>query len=110
MDTDRVDTDFERNIDPYNRSDEVSFNRVDCDASPFLYAFHNHMPCHVVIDTGATSSLISKSFVAKAGLAIKPTRHSARSVDKSSLNILGEVHVSLNYDKKILPLTALVVD
>jgi hypothetical protein len=111
VDTDRVDTDFERSIDPYNRSeDEASFNRVDCDTSPFLYAFHNHIPCHVVIDTGATSSLISKSFVAKAGLAIKPTRHSARSVDKSSLNILGEVHVSLNYDKKILPLTALVVD
>ena len=31
---------------------------VQCDVSPYIYAFDKHRPCHIVIDTGATSSLI----------------------------------------------------
>ena len=51
--------------------------KVECDASPFFFAFYKHHPCHVVIDTGATSST----------LLIKSALHSARSAGKSSLPV-----------------------
>ena len=91
-------------------SDEVSFNRVDCAVSPFFYAFYQHLPVHITIDSGATSSMISKSFVTRAGIKISPTGHSARGISKTTLNIHGEVHITLNYEDKSLPLTALVID
>ena len=89
---------------------EATCNRVDCDVSPFFYAFYNHLPCHIVIDSGATSSLISKLFVTRAGIPIKPTRHSARGITKTSLVIHGEVNITLSYENQLLPLTALVID
>ena len=85
-------------------------HKVQCDVSPYFYAFYRHRPIHIVLDTGATSSLISKSFASAAGIRIAPTRHSARAVDKSSLKIHGEVQITLQFSKYSLPLTALVVD
>ena len=60
----------------------IEVKKVQCDASPYFYAFYEHHPCHVVVDTGATSSLISKSFLTVAGIKMKQTRHSAQTVDK----------------------------
>ena len=54
--------------------------------------------------------MISKSFVTRAGIKISPTGHSARGISKTTLNIHGEVHITLNYEDKSLPLTALVID
>ena len=51
----------------------IEVKKVQCDASPYFYAFYEHHPCHVVVDTGATSSLISKSFLTVAGVKMKPT-------------------------------------
>jgi len=39
-----------------------------------------------------------------------PTRHSACSVDKTTLKIHGEVNIQLNFGPTPLPITALVVD
>ena len=74
--------------------------KVECDASPFFFAFYKHHPCHVVIDTGATSST----------LPIKSTLHSARSADKSSLPVRWEVHFTLKFGNLNLPITALVIE
>ena len=41
---------------------ELKVQKVQCDSSPHFYAFYQHHPAHIVIDTGATSSLISRSF------------------------------------------------
>jgi hypothetical protein len=84
--------------------------KVQCDVSPYFYAFYQHHPCHIVIDTGATSSLISKTFLMSAGIPIKPTRHSARTVDKSPIGVRGEVHITLSFANSELPITALVMD
>ena len=55
----------------------TDIQKVQYDVSPYFYAFYEHHPTHVVLDTGATSSLISKSFVKLAGIHMKSTKHSA---------------------------------
>ena len=84
--------------------------KVACDVSPFFFAFYNHHPCHIVIDTGATSSVVSQSFIKNTGIPLKSTSHSVRSADKSRLPILGEVYFALNFRNIDLPMTALVLE
>ena len=88
----------------------TTIRKVQSASSPYFYAFYGHTPCHIVVDTGANSSLVSLKFLRQAGINTKPTNHSARSVDKSSLNLLGEVHLTLQFGNLDLPITALVVD
>ena len=85
-------------------------NRVQCNQSPFFYAFYKHHTVKVVIDTGATSSLISSSFVKRVGLLQQPTAHAARQVDKSSLKLSGEVKFCLAFGEIELPIDGLVTD
>ena len=61
-------------------SEVSNVQKVQCDVSPYMYAFYKHHPCHIVIDTGAASSLISKSFLTTAGIKINPTYHSTRDI------------------------------
>ena len=85
--------------------------RVECDISPFFYAFLNHHVVHIVVDTGATSSVVSRSFLLSVGISPKDTQHSAHGADKSKLNISGEIQIhGLTFGGKELPLTALVMD
>ena len=70
-----------------------SVQRVQCSASPTFYAFYGHHPCKCIIDTGETSSLISSAFLKSAGIAVKPTRHAARQVDRTTIPIQGEIHI-----------------
>ena len=62
-------------------STHTLINKVQCDVSPYFFSFYNYHPCHVVIDTGDTSSVISISLKA----AKVPTSHSACTADKSPL-------------------------
>ena len=89
---------------------ESKVQKVQCDSLPCFHAFYQHHPAQIVIDTGATSSLILRSFIKCSGSPIQPTRHSARSVDKSTLKIHSEVKIKLNFGTIPLPVTALVVD
>ena len=45
-----------------------------------------------------------------ANIPIKPTRHIAQQVDRSSLDVRGEAHFTLNFGKMSLPIDALVMD
>ena len=72
--------------------------------------FIKHHPCHNVTDTGATSSLISKSFLTTAGIKISPTYYSTPTVDKSPIGVMGEVHIKLDFMNFDLPLTTLVME
>jgi len=67
----------------------AAVQNFECDTSPFFYAFYHHHPCHVVVDTGATSSIVSRSFLQSAGITLRSTLHSARSADKSQLDVQG---------------------
>ena len=63
-----------------------------------------------MIDTGATSSVVSRTFLKAAGIPVQPTHHSARSADKSLLHIRGETKFTLNFRSMDLPITAIVID
>ena len=91
-------------------STTVTTQRVRCDISPFFFAFYKHHTCKIVIDTGATSSLISHSFAKKIGLTISPTLHSARQLNRSSLAVTGEVKFSIHYGSSELLVDGLVND
>ena len=82
--------------------------RVQSCSSPYFYAFYQHHPCKLLIDTGATLSLVSKAFIKLAGISIKSTNHFARQVDHSSLKVEGEIHIELHFGDMILPIDALV--
>ena len=86
-----------------------TIRKVQTSPSPFFYIFHNHVACKVIIDTGATSSMISISFMRKANIPIKPTKHAAKGVCKTPIELQGEVHLTLHFNGLELPITALVV-
>ena len=88
----------------------VTAQRVQCNSSPFFYAFYKHSNCKIVIDTGATSSLVSENFVKRAGIKQYPTSHAARQIDKSPLKLLGEVKFVLSFKDFDLPIEALVTN
>lgn len=88
----------------------ATVKRVECDISPFFYAFLNHHPVYIVVDTGATSSVVSRAFLLRVGITPRSTQHSAHGADKSKLNVAGEIHIVLTFGKMKLPLTALVMD
>ena len=75
-----------------------------------MYAFYKHRPCHILIDKGATSFLISKSFLITAGIKINPTYYSAHTDDRSPIGVKGRVHIKLDFMNFELPLTALVME
>ena len=64
---------------------------------------------HLVLDTGATSSLISEKKCNELGLHIYPTLHRAIQVDGAKLNVVGEIHTTVNRDKLELKFSAIVV-
>lgn len=94
--------------DHQQHSEPIAAHRVQCNSSPFFYAFYKHMACKIVIDTGATSSLVSEDFVKRAGIKQHPTSHAARQIDKSPLKLLGEVKFVISFRDFNLPIEALV--
>ncbi len=86
----------------------LSIRRVQCDISPFFYAFYRHYVVKVVIDSGAQSSMISASFVKRVNLKQEPTLHGARQLDKSSVKVSGEIRFELSFGSITLPIDGLV--
>ena len=62
-------------------------HKVHCDVSPFFFVYYEHHPCHIILDTGATSSLVSKSFIRLCNIKVHATPQSARTIDKSPLHV-----------------------
>ena len=88
----------------------LSIRRVESSCSPYFYAYYQHHTVKVLIDTGATSTLISSSFVSRMGIQLRPTRHSARQLDKSKVPLAGEVKFSISFGKLLLSVEGLVND
>ena len=88
----------------------ITAQRVQCHTSPYFFAFYKDKSCKIVIDTGATSSIISRAFVQRAGIKIRPTSHAARQIDKTPLKVLGEVKFNISFRDFTLPIEALVTD
>ena len=56
----------------------------------------------ILIDSGATSTLVSLSFALRVGIAIQATQHGAKQLDKSPLHVTGEVKFSVTFGEKHL--------
>ena len=87
-----------------------SVSRVHCIKSPHFYAFYDHFPCKVVLDTGAESNCISLGFVHSARIKMTRSVQSARQLDGTVLPTCGEVNITLWYGNISLTLNALVVE
>ena len=96
-------------IEPPIMSD-TTVSKVQCDVSPYLHVFYKHMPFVLVVDSGANSSMVARSFLKKVGIAFKPTLNSARTVDRRPIGVLVEVKFSVHFGELELPLTALVME
>jgi len=83
-----------------SQSGSQSIRKVHCGISPYIFAFHRDTPCQVVVDTGATSSVVLRAFLAAA----------ARSADKSPLNVREEAKFSIDFAGMNLAVTAVVID
>ena len=73
--------------------------RVKTSSSPFFFAFYRHHTLKVLIDTGATSTVVSYSFVRRVGIKLLPTKHTARQLDQSALHVVGEVRFTISFGK-----------
>ena len=95
-----VDDDSPNALAP-TRQPSVTFStevrRVRSSVSPYFFAFIEHHTVKVVVDTGATSTLVSAAFVRKVGIKIQPTRHSARQLDKTRIALAGEVKFTISF-------------
>ena len=67
----------------------------------------NNKLLHLVLDTGAMSSLISEDKCKELSIHIQPTKHKAVQVDGAKLDVIGEVHTLVFRDKLTLTFSAL---
>ena len=71
--------------------------RLNVYESPILSCSHNTLTVHIVLDSGATCSLMSLNMTKKLGLQVHKTIHKAVQVDgQSPLKVVGEVHTQLS--------------
>ena len=85
--------------------------RVNIYESPILSVKYLDKIVHMVLDTGATASLISLSKVQQLKLKILPTLHRAVQVDGiTDLKVLGEVHTEFTRGDLLLHFSGLVVN
>ena len=73
--------------------------RVKTSSSPYFFAFYQHHTLKVLVDTGATSTVVSYSFVRRVGIKLLPTKHTARQLDQSTIPVIGEVKFTISFGK-----------
>ena len=95
-----------------DQSDSViKIRRINIYESPILTATYKSKTVHLVLDTGATASLISLSKATELKLTILPTTHKAVQVDGiSDLKLLGEIHTEFTRGNLTLQFSGLVVN
>ena len=88
----------------------VQIHRVNIHESPILACSSRSRTIYLVLDTGATSSIITLRMAKLLNLQIHSTAHKAVQVDgESNLPVLGEVHTSFTRGSLCLRFSGLVV-
>ena len=107
--TNSGDPSFEENA--FLNSPIDSVRRVDVIQSPVLNCYYNNHPVKLIIDTGATTNLVTKAFAQSVNIPIKPSSQLAYQADGlTPLEVVGEIHCSLTRGDNTLFLNALVVN
>ena len=93
------------------KTDVIKIGRINIYESPILSVKAMNKTHHIVLDTGATASLISLAKAQELKLKIYPTVHRAVQVDGiSDLKVLGEVHTEFERGNHVLHFSGLVVN
>ena len=89
----------------------IEVDNIQVVASPRFHVKINKTMVTMILDTGASGSMISLQICELAGLQVYPSTHKAVQADGDSyLNVVGEVHTSIVMDGNLrLPLSAVVV-
>ena len=89
----------------------IKIRKINIYESPILSVRHNNTTVHIVLDTGATASLISLAKAKELKLKIAPTKHRAIQVDGiSNLVVMGETHTCFQRGNLDLQFSGLVVN
>ena len=114
---DEFSDDVEDNIEDYHESERPSNNasprigRVNVRSSPQFNTFFHHSPLTITIDTGAETNLIRESTAKMIKCPIEPSSQVAFQADgKTSLNVVGETHITLTRDNLDFQFSGLVVN
>ena len=93
------------------RNTVIKIRKINIYESPILSVTRKDKTVHIVLDTGATASLISLAKANELKLKILPTIHRAVQVDGvSDLKVLGEIHTEFQRGNLTLQFSALVVN
>lgn len=85
--------------------------RVLIKQSPYLDAFHNHLPVRLTIDSGATGNMMRASCATRLGITVTSSTQSAHQADGSSpLRVMGETRTYFQRDNQRLYFEGLVVE
>ena len=99
-----------RSIEVHNQLEASVSRRVQITQSPYINAFYQHYPVKVVIDSGAETNMICESVARQIGIPISSSSQLALQADgHSSLEVVGEIRITLTRDKHSFLLEALVV-
>ena len=85
-------------------------SRVLSMQSPYFYCYYKSSPCKVIIDSGATSSVVTLAFVRMNNIKMVNATQNARQLDKTLIKTVGEINVNLSFGNKVLKLSALVTE
>ena len=95
-------------IEVHNQLEASVSRRVQITQSPYINVFYQHYP--IVIDSGAETNMICESVARQIGIPISLSSQLALQADgHSSLEVVGETHITLTRDKHSFLLEALVV-
>ena len=103
------DTTHQRRIAVEEEEVSLIARRVPVSPSPFLDCFVRHLTVRVTIDSGATGNMMRHDVAKRLQLVIrKPSQKSQQADGSTSLDIIGEVTVTLHFKEHTLILEALV--
>ena len=89
----------------------IQIRRINIYDSPILSVKKDKQTVHLVLDTGATASLMSLEKAKELNLKILPTVHKAVQVDGiSGLKVIGEVHTEFQRGDLTFQFSGLVVN
>ena len=106
------DNNTKSDIVPPGHKGPIVLKRINIYASPILTVTNadNHQ-AYILLDTGATTSLIRLDMAEKLKLRSIPTKHKVVQIDgESNLKVLGEVHTTFYRQNIPLHFSALVIN
>ena len=87
----------------------MKIGKINIYQSPILSVNYKNTPVHLILDTGATASLISMEACKRLNIPMQTTKHKAIQVDGAQLDVVGEIHIKLQRDSILLDFNALVI-